>query len=289
MRSRAVVLSYPGHFLLTWLTVKSIEKHISGISHITVIADDISYLTWENYIQDCKDLYAVEVIPASDYEIFSQFKDNPWIRQQIIKMSLDKIVPNESVFFTDGDVVFYYDVTESCVPYTLVKYSGVPLTERDPGPGEVTSQQLYYVQKTLNFPSKGIFCNNKLVSTSGAPFRDIDNITLKRLRNYIEKTLNTDFYQYHLDISLDTRYSVSEWEILEQYKRDIEQQKLNLVYYPPYAIDNLPPTTHKGQNWFASCFDSDVSFSYQWWLDQQVPDLEKYWQKLPATKWSKTA
>jgi hypothetical protein len=285
MRKKAVVLTFPGHFLLTKLTIASLQK-IKSIQEIVVIVDDISPMAWDTYVNDCAEFYKLPIIQTSNFIEFLKFADNPWVRQQMIKMHLDLIFNDQEIFFTDGDIEFHYDVPYKSVPYTLTSYSGVSLEERDPGPGEVTSQQIYYVRHFLNKPFDGLFHNGKRITTSAAPFRDLNLDILKQLREYIQKVQNKSFIQAHQDISLDYRYSISEWEILEYFKQEILKTDLNFVYYPPYSIDELPNNTHRGPDWFATCFVSDTQLDYEWWLQKNIANIENYWKQLPNKKYN---
>lgn len=289
----AVVLTYPGHFLLTKVCLQSL-KHISDLTNIKVIADDLSLHAWTNYIEDCENLYNVEVIPTSGNKILRSWKDNPWIRQQMVKFYLDSFVEHD-VFFTDGDCKFFTDVPRYCTPYTITKYSGVPLSERDPLPGEVTSQQQNYVDTFLHnhYPPlddpKKIVRRGRTVGTSGCPFRDIKLDVVKELRDYVETVFHNangtfkNFSELHQHHQYNTTLSISEWEIYERFRKHILQQELEMVFYPPHSQHDKSTHPSNG-DFFATCFECDFDMGIEWFLQEKVPQAENYWDIVPHTK-----
>ena len=271
MRTHCVVLTFPGHFLQTYQCIQQI-KNLDAELAITVLIDDISNKTWPGYIQDCEKLYQEPCTFLSTVDFLDPWSRNPWIRQQIVKLYLDKILAFEgNVFFIDGDVLLHNFPPMESVPYTTVKYSGVPLSQRDPHPGEVSSQQIFYVNHMLHVDEGRLFINDeKYIGTSGCPFRDLELGLLPQLRGYVEHINGKNFSQLHLDIADDTRYSVSEWELIEVYKQQILRRKLNLVkcdksvFHTTWSCD-----VELGQNYFGN----------------SIPDLETWWHKLPNTKY----
>jgi hypothetical protein len=299
-RNHAVILTYPGHFLLTKLVIKNLIQTHPEIQKITIIIDDISLLSWPTYIKDCYDFYKKDVdniICTSNYPEFFKLKDNPWIRQQMVKLNLDKLLPTDQcIFFCDGDLLLHRWVPVGVTPFTIASYCGVPLDERDPGPGEITSQQSYYVQYMLGIPHTGIKFHNNLICSildhpltddynntqlcvSHPPFRDLDLIEIKNLREYVEKRFNQDFITIHFNISQDTRHSVSEWELLAWYKHTVLKQDLKLIHWPTVDIEKLI-----NKDILAStCWRSDRGIDQSWWKAQSI-EWETYWQSLPLCK-----
>lgn len=290
---KAVVLTYPGHFFLSKVCIDSIKRHISDLESVVVIADNISPHTWPTYLDDCKQLYGTEILATSDHQLMWDWKDNPWIRQQMVKFHLDSFI-DEDVFFVDGDCKFFYDVPKYCTPYTITKYSGVPLTERDPMPGEVTSQQQNYINTVLqnNIPTledpKKIVRKGTTVGTSGCPFRDIKIDIVKLLREHVEtihhvqNNIYKSFSEIHQHYQFNTTLSISEWELYERFRKYILSQELDMVFYPPHSHHDS--STYNDKLFFATCFSSDRSLGADWFKSQNVPDVDLYWDKLPHTK-----
>lgn len=274
MRSQAVVLTYPGHFLLSKLTIDSIKKHISSINDIVVIVDDLSIMSWPGYTQDCQDLYNVQIIPSSTLKLpnIEYLKKHPWIKQQIIKFYLDVIFPqHDEIFFSDGDVVFYHDVDYLCVPYFRMTQE------------YIHEQQTKYISLALGVDYNGIILDNRVISTSGPPFRDIQLDILPQLRSAVESNNKCEFSEYHCKLIGDQTQSVSEWELLEFFKQKTLDMRLDLQYYHLQYLDqNLDRDPGR---YFGSCFCCDKIFGKQWWQDNTNVDYKKYWAKLPIMKY----
>jgi hypothetical protein len=274
MRSQAVVLTYPGHFLLTKLTIDSIQKHISGIKNIVVIVDDLSLLAWTGYIDDCAKLYQTNIVTTSQLQIqnLREFRKNPWVKQQIIKLYLDLIFPTKSeVFFADGDVVFHHDV----------EYQGVPYFVRTQGHEFTLTKK--YIQDILGHEFSGLQVDDRTVCANGAPFRDIQLDILPQLRNTIETHTQKPFIDYHLALMTDNTQAVSEWELLEFYKKTILNVDSDFYYYHLQYIDQV--LTKDPGRYFSSCFCCDKQLGKNWWLEQQL-DVDQYWSRLPNKKYN---
>lgn len=281
-RSRAIVLTYPGHFLLTKLTVESLSKWLPEASEILIIADDVSELAWPTYIQDCKQLYQLPVIPVNLLPAASI--RNGWIRQQMVKLCLDKTVNWSEFFFTDGDVVFQSDVPYQCTPFTRADIQGVPLSQRDPLPGEITSQQSFYISKMLGIEHTGIMVNNERVCVSNPPFRDIQASELSQLRSYVESIIQKDFVQAHIKIELDHRISVCEWELLAWFKQQVLGQTLDLVNMFCNRIGSTTGDPDFGRYKFSTTWGYDKKLTQQWWDSQGVTVDTDLWAMLPDTR-----
>jgi len=282
-RTHAIVLTYPGHFLLTKLTIDQLYQTQPEVNRITVIVDDISNLAWQTYISDCDSLYdnrVDQIIQLSHYREFKRLRNYPWLRQQTVKLYLDRLFPNdEFVFFIDGDVLLHKHVPLGITPFSFTEYSGVPLTERDPGPGEITSQQSYYVQHLLGRPHLGIQYQGRRVCVSSPPFRDICLTQLPLLRAEIYNRFNQDLIGIHVAIATDTRHSASEWELLAWYQQEFLQQPVVLDYWPTSKVgDPITSTTL-----VSTCWCSDREIDTDWW-DQNQIDWQRYWQLLPESK-----
>jgi len=115
-----VVLTYPGHFLLTALTIQSYFKHHKHTS-TTLIIDDTSSFCWPGYLEDCQQQYSgYNIITVSSLDTAKLFK-GPWVRQQIVKLYLDTLLPFDEWFFTDGDLEYYFPAPTNVIPYVIIR------------------------------------------------------------------------------------------------------------------------------------------------------------------------
>lgn len=262
-----VVLTYPGHFIFTTLTIKSYLKHHRP-SRIIVLIDDLSPLAWPNYGLDCKNLYGqfdVEILKASDFEIFKKFYKDGWVRQQIIKLYLDTVIDCNEFFFSDGDIVFLHQVDHDSVPYS------------EPIPTLVTESNNAYVSDLLGIDNPGFFINEKQICVSNPAFRNIKSEWLPDLRSRAEQHIKTSFDDYHVALQYGNAFVMSEWELIENFKYHNLGMQLNLVKYAPndffYINHNLDFFDHR----FITCYCTDAGVGQQWFLEQEIEEVDKYW------------
>ena len=284
-RSHAVILTYPAHFLLTRLAIWRFRRTHPEVTRLSLVVDDFSSLAWEHYPEHCREFYqdlVDDIIFTSEHRCFGRLRKWPWLRQQCVKLNLDYLFPNEeSVFFLDGDLLLYQPVPLDITPFVIAPYHGVPLIERDPGPGEVTSQQSYYVQYMLGIPHTGIQCQGQRVCVSNPPFRDVDLEDLQQLKGYVETRLGKDIIGAHLDICVDTRHSASEWELLAWFQQEILKKQLTLIHWPTQDVED--PITDA--TLAATCWRGDREIDQAWWAQQPL-DWQRYWAILPKDKYS---
>jgi len=257
MNQQLVVLTYPGHFLLTALTIQSYFRHHPRVP-VTVIADDMCSDAWPNYLNDCADLYHPAIIRSvSRIAQAQQFQDEGWIRQQIVKLYLDQVLPFDTWFFTDGDIEFNAPVPHNAVPYTITRG------------GPTQDQQNSYVSTLLNV-TPGVF-DGQQVCVSHPPFRTMKAQDLEQLRNYVEQHLRCDFTDWHeqhithdggeLNPDGTPRYLMSEWELLATFQSTVLKQDIGLTHLQTdHTIGEEPKTC-------GTCFCTDSEFSRDWWQD----------------------
>ena len=123
-----VILTYPGHFLLTALTIRSFFLH-NPPTPVVIIVDNLSRYCWPSYVADCEHFYKtladkVTVQCVSDLpeaHFYNQPNDG-WLRQQLVKLYLDQLVSEPVWFFTDGDIQFHFPAPFDSVPYTITRH-----------------------------------------------------------------------------------------------------------------------------------------------------------------------
>lgn len=271
-----VVLTYPGHFLLTALTIQSYLKFHTPTS-ITVIVDDLSNLAWPGYLDDCQSLYNCEIIKVSSLDVITRFKDNPWIRQQIVKLHLDLILPFDKWFFTDGDIEYHFPVPHDAIPYVITRG------------GLVRSQQNAYVTYLLGIDNPGVYAEHPhmdwdpttyrhQVCVSNPPFRNMQANTLQSLRNYVQQLHNKTIEEIHIKDLNNIDYSVSEWELLSSFQIAVLKNNVDLVYYPTVPLDQARPDSNPNQpNFCGTCYNSDSGYTREWWSTKAIQVSDHIW------------
>jgi len=264
-----VVLTYPGHFLLTVLTIQSYLKYHPTPNRVIIVVDDLSNKVWPSYIEDCHELYSklipgVEIRQTSSMPQAHKFVSG-WIRQQIVKLYLDTIVDEVQWFFTDGDIVFLHDFDPTQTPYTL------------PVPSE---DQNNYIKNLLGIPKGGIFVNDQQVCVSDPPFKIMDRQVLVELRKHIETIHNRSTDDIHLEYKNEKSTTVSEWELIDSFKQYVLGQELNLIRYAPHRLDNIPDNLTFFTHQFFTCYSSDSAFTRQFFQEHGVLVSDDIWQIL---------
>lgn len=264
MRSRAVVLTYPGHFLLTQLTLRSIKINLPEIKEIIVVADDCSPLAWSGYIDHCRQSYNVKILPVSQTNL-NQITPG-WLRQQLVKMYIDEIIDWPEFFLTDGDIRF-----DDPVPFNIVPFNYINLTEIDQAQSE-------YVSKMLGIDHSPFTINDHLVITSNSAFRDTNVQWWKGLRSYVENRFQKSLIDIHNE--LDTLQGVSEWELVENYKKHVLgiDLKFDTLFCQEFQNEQRDILDAK----FTTCWCVDRELGLDWWQQQYV-DLG-LWKILPNSK-----
>jgi hypothetical protein len=279
-----VILTYPGHFLLTANTINTYLKYHNP-QDVIVIIDDVSPYAWPEYVQDCSAFYNTKVITTSVLSEASALRRSPWVRQQIVKMYLDKILPWDNWFFSDGDVQFNFAVSDAITPYSLTKG------------GLVQQQQNRYVRELLDIDCPGIFVDHphnntgdgttlKQVCLSNPPFRFFNADTLRNLRHYVEELHKKNFLEIHQHIDLidrhvypnDPTYSISEWELLASFLQYIKGQDLNLKYYPSYPMNTVADNLLQDQPHYVNIFcGTDVELGRDWFDSRNIRCTDRIW------------
>lgn len=272
-----VVLTYPGHFLLTTLTIQSYFQHHAPVP-TTVIVDDTSNRCWSGYLEDCQRQYSgCNIITVSSLHTATLFK-TPWIRQQIIKLYLDMLLPFDQWFFTDGDIEYYFPAPTNAIPYTITRG------------GPVQDQQNNYVSYLLGIDDPATYAEHPhmdwdpmtrrhQVCVSNPPFRTMQASTLIQLRNYVERLHDKTLIELHLHLN-NIDYLVSEWELLASYQNNILEQNVELVYYPTVPLDKELVLVPDQPDFCGTCYTSDSAYSRQWWQTKGIQVSDRIWQEV---------
>jgi hypothetical protein len=212
------VLTFPGHFFQTALCIQSLLRHYPDYTdNITIIADDVQCEPWGSYIGDLRDFYQdrFEVIETST---LCKIPDcvAGWWRQQLIKLTLDQILPGHKWFVVDGDVIFR----------SRCDVAGrVPISRRYDATSRWNQMCVNYVRGVLGTDQGVLHDQDQTVVTSPVPFRCLDRDLLQCLRRHVESRFGSEFVDLHLgwfqdqtivaDIDPPTQWVMSEWELIE--------------------------------------------------------------------------
>jgi hypothetical protein len=221
---------------------------------VIVIADDLSPYAWDSYLDDCQQLYQTQVIPVSNIATTRTIPVG-WHRQQIAKLHLDQIIPFDSWFFSDGDIVFLHAVDPEHTPYTIPDWI------------EVDQLQTEYVKLLLGI-SPGIYVNSKQVCVSDPAFRTMRAKVLQQLRNQVGNLI------------LQTGIGMSEWELIENFRQHILGEHLTLIKYAPQDIRTDPATLNYFTHQFLTHYGTDKDLGKEYFLKYDIDVSDDMWNKL---------
>jgi len=266
MSQPLVILTYPGHFLLTALTIQSYLQHHTP-SSVTVVADDLSPHSWSGYLDHCAQQYNCKVIPTSSILEAVAFSNNHWIRQQIVKLHLDLVLDTDCWFFTDGDVEYCFSVPYNTVPYSIVR-----------GGSERTLQD-QYVATMLGIANPGIQATHPdidwnqdhldQVCVSNPPFRTMHADVLRQLRTYVQQLHNRSFVELHQQ----WKHLMSEWELIANFQTHILKQPIELIYYPTVPLSIVYNNQPNQPNYCGTSYQGDSEFDAIWWQQKGIQDI----------------
>lgn len=277
------VLTFPGHFFQTAASIQSLLQHYPDYSdQITIIADDVQCAPWTEYLQDLRrylnDRY--HVVPVSTLSGISDCVAG-WWRQQLVKLTLDRILDGNTWFVVDGDVIFR----------SRCEVQGrVPISRRYDATSRWSQMCVNYVKGVLGTDQGIMQDQDQPVITSPVPFRCLSSDLLQSLRSHVESRFGGDFVNLHLqwfrdqtivaDIDPPTQWVMSEWELIECFRQMVQGQQLPYVELGSgYAIDVDLRIINEGNGVFVHSYLRDTAIGSQWFEDQGLDVDHDIWQK----------
>ncbi len=278
----AVTLTFPGHFFQTALSIRSIQRFYNPNKHYIVL-DDLEQGPWHSYVQDAQELYGPDyryiltsTIPRMDQTL------SGWWRQQLIKLTIDQLIPGDEWLLVDGDVIF-----ESFCPYRGI----VPVIAHDADPeGKIEQFTRNYIQGILDVEQARVLHDGRHRMTNPVPYRLLDRPLLESLRRHVEKRFGNDFVDQHIKWFHDqtivgmhpdpNKWNMSEWELIEVFREQVQGLHLprNVIGggYPVDAdisdLDLSRPTYRHG-------YIRDSQIASGWFTDQGVNIDSTVWQQ----------
>ena len=280
-----VILTFPGHFFQSVLCMRSIVNFYPNcVETVTMIADDVQCEPWTNYVQDLQQTLAsvhkVNIVPVST---LPRIRDcvAGWWRQQLVKLTIDQILPGEHWFVVDGDVIFRSrcDVADA-----------VPISRRYDATSRWSQMCMNYVRGVLGTDQGIMHDNDQPVITSPVPFRHLDRDLLQALRDHVESRFHGDFVDLHLgwfqdqtivaDINPPTRWVMSEWELIECFRQMVLGQQV--PYHElgsGYQLDAYQPTGTLENGIYIHSYQRDTEIGQTWFRNQGISVPDQIWQQ----------
>ena len=281
----AVVLTFPGHFFQTSLCVQSMLLHYPEVTKISFVLDDVQAVPWRTYTEDFT--HHVRALVDRPLQILCSSHTTGinecvagWWRQQLIKLSLDQILPDDEWFVVDGDVIFQsrFQIKNQ-----------VPISRRYDETSRWSQMCVNYVKGVLDTDHGIMHDRDQPVITSPVPFRYLDRDLLRALRSYVESRFGDDFLRLHLswfqdqtivaDIDPPTKWVMSEWELIECFRQMVQGHVLPYKDIGSgYQIENIPQITPR-PNIFIHAYKRDTDVGRLWFEQQGVTIADPIWQR----------
>jgi hypothetical protein len=273
----AALINYPGHFLSTLGTIKNFLEITEWRPPWYIFVDDLGsqWQAWPTYLNDLR--FAIDLnFPGLDptFVLFSEFQFpyvwDGWLRQQMVKLNLDRFLPGDLWYITDGDVICERFIAANEIPYNY-QTTHNPL---------INAQQYTYIKHMLGIEKK-LQLNGENIYTHHIPVRWVTRDDLHGLYRHVSKNVGNDANIAHFNLMREERIigygptpdhmSMTEWDLLETWRILVDGQTSKFRYW---VIDdgaiprqNIPVTRIK--TFFGT--DRDFSLEYFKKQDLQVP------------------
>jgi hypothetical protein len=264
---RVVITTFTGYFFITVLCLQSVKKYLSHLP-IDIIIDDFDLTHWPTYVADCQQ-YLTNQFPDLNlnFVLFSQLshvddaRHGGWFRQQLIKLHLDQLVPDNNWLSVDADVVLKEYPATDTIPVTRTSADAIDTGNRK------------YVKYMLSVEQPYLGQSNEHLCASGVPFRYLSRDLLTQLRQRVEQIHNKNFLQLHIDL-------MNAGEIVA-YDPDMQQMimsefQLIEIYRDQFCNNNFAIKIG------TSAFDHDSIKDWhrdrQWFESQGVLVNDQHWQ-----------
>jgi len=265
------VITYPGHCVTTLLTVKNLIKTTDWQVPVYLFVDDIGqqYNSWNgDYIQDIREFYNFDFRVVKFSEFAWPYIWDGWLTQQLVKLNIDRFLPGDLWYVTDGDVYIKEMLTYGSTPFNYVPHRNKL----------IHAQNRSYLQHILKTPNILLEKDNRLLFTHHAPFRWVEKQHLLRLREYVSKVHVNDFNLVHLQLIKQERIigfgptaeslSMTEWDLIEVFRTNVLGEDIGLEFWP-LRID----ADVENQSKFWTFFGTDKDIDSTWFekFDVQIP------------------
>lgn len=275
------IINYPGHFVSTLGTIKNFLEITHWRAPIYIFVDDQGpqWEAWENYLEDLDSAVKTNFGNLDvNYVKFSEFGFpyiwDGWLRQQLVKLNLEKFLPGDLWYVTDGDVRLARIPGPNEIPYNFASTHNTL----------INAQQHTYITYMLGDVNS--LCIAEQVYTHHVPCRWVTRNDLEELKFYVSKRLGNDFNIEHFNLMREERIigygptpehlSMTEWDLLEIWRINIDKQYPEFKYW---LISRDTPTSQTELTTFDTFFGTDQDFNLEHFTSQGLVVTQEQWQK----------
>ena len=281
------VITYPGHFMSTLGTIKNFLEVTHWRSPVYIFVDDLGlqWESWPNYIDDLTDAVNSNFPELNTtYIKFSEFGFphvwDGWLRQQLVKLNLDMILPGNLWYVTDGDVILNRIPNANEIPFNLIPTRKIlNNTQRDS-----------YIRHMLG-DVEFLKFNGERVYTHHVPCRWVTKNDLQDLRRYVSDRFKNDFNLVHYHLMREERItgygstpehlSMTEWDLLETWRISIDQQ---MPEFRHWLISKEKSADSSTLTTFNTFFGVDCDLDLDHFKNQGILVNSVHWDKCQAIK-----
>ena len=285
----AVVISFPGHFLLTKLTIESLVHQYNNIEKIYIVYDDNLSDGWPNYVDDASAFYCMS---KKNFISFGEIDQNiptcamGWYRQQLVKCCIDKFFIGDQWFVVDGDVIFDDAIDlKNITPVDIRPEFSAESTQ------PLSLAVINCVKTMLDIETHPLLSDGQYKITSSIPFRILERPTLEYLRQRVEQYLGGDFVEKITEFCRDQKLLVNddtgnqmvmhEWELIEAVNHMLYPDRFRIKHIGS-GYEHLKHTSNLSPGYrFRQGFMYDYQVHRPWFEAQlSEPITESTWNKV---------
>lgn len=271
-----VVITYPGHCLSTIATVQNILGLSGWMVPIHIFVDDQGQ-HWTDWPLDAGDADYIDEFSrimrrnfANNDLVFHRFSDfgfqhiyDGWLRQQMVKLNLDRFLTGDRWYVTDGDILCDRLLDPDEVPFNFVADIE----------HAVNQQNECYIRYFLGVDNARLTYWDRPIFTHAIPCRWLDRDLLTGLRFHSSCLLRNDFNYEHMRLMRAERIiglgpsndymSMTEWDLIENYRAMIGQPG-RLTWW---RCDKDPPVAHPcdhSPTLYSTFFGTDCDLGQEW-------------------------
>lgn len=287
-----VLVSYPGHCLSTVATLKNILDLSQWSVPIHIFIDDQG-THWQTWTLDPGDADYLDEFarvcrrnfPGQDL-VFHRFSDfgfqhiyDGWLRQQMVKLNLDRFVPGQVWYVSDGDILCDRLLDADEVPFNFV----ADITD------SVNRQNESYIRYFLGIPNPRLTYHGRPIFTHAIPCRWISRQELQDLRFHCGRLLKNDFNFEHIRLMraekilglgpTDDHMSMTEWDLLENHKALADRP----LRYHWWRNRLDAPADHECDHeptFYSTFFGTDQDLGTQWFECNGIKIDTDIWSKV---------
>lgn len=287
-----VLVSYPGHCLSTIATLKNILDLSGWTTPIHLFIDDqgTHWQTWPLESGDADYLDEFARICHKNFPqqnlVFHRFSDfgfqhiyDGWLRQQMVKLNLDRFLPGQIWYVSDGDMICDRLLDSHEVPFNFV----ADITD------SVNRQNESYIRYFLGIDNARLTYQDRPIFTHAIPCRWINRRSLEDLRFHCSRVLKNDFNYEHIRLMRaerilglgpnDDYMSMTEWDLLENFHSLTHQPgqyrwwRNRLDPWADHACDHVP-------TFYNTFFGTDQDLGHQWFENNCITIDPITWAKV---------